>query len=66
MRHLDGEMGIEEAVQRIKYRTHRYARQQYNWFRLDDERIRWMDAPVGDVEYAGLLVSIQTWLDDRA
>ena len=30
MRHLDGEMTLDDAVQRIKYRTHRYARQQYN------------------------------------
>ena len=62
MRHLDREMGLEEAVQRIKYRTHRYARQQYNWFRLGDERIRWLDAPVGDVEYAGLVGDVRAWL----
>ena len=62
MRHLDGEMGLEEAVQRIKYRTHRYARQQHNWFRLGDERIRWLDAPVGDVEYAGLAGDVRVWL----
>ncbi len=62
MRHLDGEMGLEDAVQRIKYRTHRYARQQYNWFRPGDERIRWLDAPVGEVEYAGLVGDVRVWL----
>ena len=62
MRHLDGEMVLDEAVQRIKYRTHRYARQQYNWFRLGDERIRWLDAPVGDAEYAGLVGGVGEWL----
>ena len=62
MRHLDGEMALYEAVQRIKYRTHRYARQQYNWFRLGDERIRWLDAPVGEVEYAGLVGEVWEWL----
>ena len=62
MRHLDGEMGLEEAVQRIKYRTHRYARQQYNWFRLTDKRIRWLDAPVGDAEYARLVGEVREWL----
>ena len=62
MRYLDGEMGLEEAVQRIKYRTHRYARQQYNWFRLGDERIRWLGAPVGEAEYAGLVVEVGEWL----
>ncbi len=64
MRHLDGEMALDEAVQRIKYRTHRYARQQYNWFRLGDERIRWLDAPVGDAAYAGLVGDVGEWLSD--
>ena len=63
MRHLDGEMALDEAVQRIKYRTHRYARQQYNWFRLGDERIRWLDAPVGDAVYEGLVVDVREWLE---
>ena len=64
MRHLDGEMALDEAVQRIKYRTHRYARQQYNWFRLSDERIRWLDAPVGDAVYGGLVGDVWEWLGD--
>ena len=64
MRHLDGEMALEEAVERIKYRTHRYARQQYNWFRLGDERIRWIEAPVGDAEYAVLEGDVGEWLGD--
>ena len=63
IRHLDGEMALDEAVQRIKYRTHRYARQQYNWFRLSDERIRWLDAPVGDAEYEGLVGEVREWLE---
>ena len=62
MRHLDGEMALNDAVQRIKYRTHRYARQQYAWFRLGDERIRWLDAPVGDAEYARLVGDVGEWL----
>lgn len=43
--HIRGDMSIEDAVQRIKYRTHRYARQQHNWFRLTDPSIRWFGAP---------------------
>ena len=61
--HLDGEMALADAVQRIKYRTHRYARQQYNWFRPGDERIRWLDAPVGDGEYARLAGDVREWLN---
>lgn len=40
-RHLRGEIALEAAVQRIKYDTHRYARQQYTWFSLEDASIRW-------------------------
>ena len=62
IRHLDGDLALDEAVQRIKYRTHRYARQQYNWFKLTDERIRWLDAPVGDAAYDTLASDVRRWL----
>ena len=65
MRHLDGELPFEEAVQRIKYRTHRYARQQYNWFRLGDERIRWLTAPVTDAAFTRLAGDVREWLGDE-
>ncbi len=41
--HLAGEMDLATAVARIKTATHRLARQQYTWFRLDDGRIRWLE-----------------------
>jgi len=41
--HLRGELGLAEAVQRIKSETHRFVRQQYKWFRLDDPTIHWVD-----------------------
>jgi tRNA dimethylallyltransferase len=40
---LKGELALEEAVQKIKYETHRFARSQYAWFRLRDARIKWFD-----------------------
>ena len=45
---------LQEAAQRAKYRTHRYIRQQANWYRADDDRIRWFDLDDVDaaVEYA--------------
>jgi tRNA dimethylallyltransferase len=43
MAHLDGEMTLDESVERIKFETHRFARQQQNWFRPDDEKITWYD-----------------------
>ncbi|MEX2160037.1 MAG: tRNA (adenosine(37)-N6)-dimethylallyltransferase MiaA [Dehalococcoidia bacterium] len=46
--HLSGELSLEEAVERIKTETHRLARMQYTWFRLDDSRIHWLDVAAGD------------------
>ena len=40
---LRGELGFEAAVQQIKYEIHRFVRHQYNWFKLQDSRIRWFD-----------------------
>jgi tRNA dimethylallyltransferase len=45
--HLAGELDPATAVARIKTATHRLARQQYAWFRLDDGRIRWIDVSLG-------------------
>ena len=42
--HLSGCTPLEETALEIKRRTRRLARQQYAWFRLDDERIRWSQA----------------------
>ena len=41
--HLAGDMAINEAVQAIKWETHRFARNQCAWFRLNDVRITWLD-----------------------
>ena len=46
---LDGECTLDEAVERIKVGTHRYAKKQRTWFRKDG-RIRWLDADSGDME----------------
>ena len=40
---LRDELTLNDAVQQIKYETHRVARHQYSWFRLKDDRIRWFD-----------------------
>lgn len=42
--HLNGKMTLEEAVERIKFDTHAYARRQMTWFRRDG-RIRWIRNP---------------------
>jgi tRNA dimethylallyltransferase len=45
--HLRGEITLAEAVTRIKYSTHRFARHQYSWFRLKDPRIHWLQSAPG-------------------
>ena len=53
---LKDEISLEEAIQQIKYETHRFVRHQYAWFRLDDARIHWFDvALVPEEEIDGLV-----------
>ncbi len=59
VRCLRGELSLDDAVQRIKYRTHGYARRQYAWFKPGDERIRWYDLPYQYDEVAG---EIDRWI----
>jgi len=40
--HLTGQLTLEEAVAKIKYNTHRFARRQYAWYSLKDPRIKWL------------------------
>ncbi len=41
---LRGELDLDRVIERTKRRTHGFARQQHNWFRAADARIRWLDA----------------------
>ena len=55
--YLAGEMSLDEAMERIKVVTHRFARSQYAWFKLKDPRIKWLDAgDEGPVEQASLMI----------
>ena len=58
--HLLNCTDLQEAVQRAKYRTHRYIRQQSNWFRASDPRIKWFGPSEVDraVEYG------QSWIEE--
>lgn len=52
--YLEGKCNLQEAVNDIKYKTHRYARSQYAWFRRTDPRIHWFDigdAAAGQIDY---------------
>ena len=45
---LSGSLTLTEAIQQIKFATHRLVRHQYTWFRLPDSRIRWFDIAGGN------------------
>ena len=49
---LDGTLTLDEAVERIKFETHRFARQQATWFRRDAPHIRWVEMVDEGVETA--------------
>ncbi|PWH18717.1 MAG: tRNA (adenosine(37)-N6)-dimethylallyltransferase MiaA [Ardenticatenia bacterium] len=56
--YLAGHISLEEAVNRIKKETRRFVRQQYNWFRLDDPAIHWVDVGSTDaLEAASQLIA---------
>lgn len=42
VRHVTGELSLEEAVEETKRATRRLARRQRQWFRKSDPRIRWV------------------------
>lgn len=46
---LDGEISMDEAREKIKFATHRFAKRQRTWFRKD-ARIHWLNADVCDIE----------------
>jgi len=58
--HLVNGANLDEAVARTKTRTHAFARRQHAWFKRDDPRIHWFDAPAGfsDAEDA-----VERWLN---
>ena len=59
--YLDGEMTLAEAIERIKFETHRFSRQQNNWFRRDDPAIHWFDLGEDGVETA-VVSAVRNWL----
>ena len=59
--HLDGALTLDEAVARIKFETHRFARQQATWFRSDDPRIQWLDAAQPDL-FPAAEALVAAWL----
>jgi len=54
--YLREEVDLSTAIGKIKSETHRFVRQQYKWFRTDDETIHWFDVEDGPAHTLGALV----------
>lgn len=52
---LQGEMTLPAAIDKIKRETHRLARHQYAWFRLNDGRIHWLEADEAEAHARNLI-----------
>lgn len=61
---LDGRLDREEAIERTRARTRRYAKRQLNWLRRDG-RVRWLDVRTLGVEAAVETIVSEQGLDDR-
>jgi tRNA dimethylallyltransferase len=55
--HLAGHITLDQAVRLIKKETRRFIRQQYNWFRLNDPTIHWLDTSADPPEATPQLVT---------
>ncbi len=58
--HLQGEMSLEEAIERIRRRTHVFVRRQANWFKATDPRIHWFTP--GPETMQEVLALVRRWL----
>lgn len=60
--YLAGEMTLAEAVERIKYETHRFVRQQRTWFHPEDPNIHWFE--IGEGALVGRVAEfVAEWLE---
>ena len=63
IRHVIGELSLDNAVQLATTRCRHYARSQYRWFRPDDSAIQWFEASedVGE----SIVSAIEHYSDDK-
>ena len=57
--HLRGEVTLDEAAALVKKGTRRFVQQQYNWFRVGDPAIHWVDPD--DTSAA----QVRTWVETQ-
>lgn len=59
--HLDNKLSMAEALAMAKFRTHKFARRQYTWFKPGDGRISWFEASSESVTEK-VLLEVRPWL----
>jgi tRNA dimethylallyltransferase len=60
IRHVQGEIGLDDAITEMKRNTRIFVRRQANWFKPDDPTIHWVQAGEGSVD--GLERAVRAWL----
>jgi tRNA dimethylallyltransferase len=58
--HLSGEISLDHAIAEMRRKTRQLIRYQYNWFKLDDPSIRWLEADQMIEDKA--LAELKPWL----
>ena len=59
IRYLSNEIPQEDAVTQIKNRTHKFARNQNNWFKQTDQRIQWLDP---ELAFKSIDTEVARWI----
>ena len=60
VQYLNVDLSMNVALDIIKNKIHKFARGQYNWFRLNDERIKWYNVSEG---FDQIEIDIAHWLE---
>lgn len=63
--HLAGKLGWEEAIERIKFETHRFVRHQNNWFERQMSNVVWLGIDSADYPRNAVAI-IDQWLNDKS
>lgn len=64
LRYLDGEYSLEDAVEKVKQESRRFAKRQLTWFRREKEVI-WIDKDKYDYDEGRIMMFIENTLKEK-
>ena len=64
LRYLEGEYSLEDAVEKVKQESRRFAKRQLTWFRREKEVI-WIDKDKYDYDESRIMMFIENTLKDK-